>query len=297
MDLIPKAVQLSCERILAAPLQSIENISGGDINQARLIKTESTNSEHASSTYFLKMNSLPQSLHMFETEAKGLRLLQLSKSISTPEIIGLDEVDGVAFLLLTYIPPAPKTDTFWQNFGHSLALLHRDHTHSHFGLDHHNYIGSLVQQNNYEADWVSFFVNQRISPQLKMAVDSGKMNTHHIKGFDQVFNKLNFLLPKEPACLTHGDLWSGNFLANNQEEVELIDPAVSYAHREMDMAMTYLFGGFNPIFYAAYQTTYPLDKGFADRVEIYQLYYLLVHVNLFGGSYVQSVERILQKFQ
>ena len=289
-------MQLKCENILAAPLQSIEINSGGDINQARLITIESKSSDQANTNYFLKFNALPQSLHMFETEAKGLQIIQQTKSISTPKMIRYGEADGTAFLLLNYIQPAAKTNTFWENFGRSLALLHRDNTHSYFGLDHHNYIGNLKQVNHYETDWKTFYIKHRISPQLKLAIDFKRMDSYQIKVFDKLFNKLEELLPEESACLTHGDLWSGNFLANRDEEVVLIDPALSYAHREMDMAMTYLFGGFSPHFYDAYQRIYPIEKGFKKRMDIYQLYYLMVHVNLFGGSYVESVNRILRKY-
>jgi len=294
--LIPPDVQLKCESILAAPIQSIEIISGGDINQARLIKTASRTSDQDGTSYFLKMNALPQSLHMFETEAKGLQLLQQSKSILTPKVISFGKAHNTAFLLLAYISPAPKTDEFWKNFGQSLALLHRNNTQSEFGLNHQNYIGSLKQTNHFEKNWKAFYINQRIAPQLKLAVDSGKMNTIQMKAFDKLFIKLNELLPIEPASLTHGDLWSGNFLVNKSQQAILIDPAVSYAHREMDIAMTYLFGGFSQTFYNAYQNTYPLAKDFQKRMDIYQLYYLMVHVNLFGGSYIGSVNTILQKY-
>jgi len=288
--LIPSAVQLRCEDILAAPLLSIESISGGDINQARLLKTENQ-------SCFLKMNTLPQSLQMFETEAKGLQLILQSKAIDTPEIIHFGTADGTAFLLLSYVSLATKTDVFWQNFGRSLALLHRDNSHSHFGLDHANFIGSLDQANDFETSWTAFYVNQRIEPQLKTAINSGCLNKTHTKAFHRLFNQLDELLPQEVPALTHGDLWSGNFLVGQNQKAVLIDPAVSFAHREMDLAMSHLFGGFSQIFYDVYQATYPLENGFHDRMDIYQLYYLMVHVNLFGGSYVEAVNQILEKYR
>ncbi|MFK7933996.1 MAG: fructosamine kinase family protein, partial [Saprospiraceae bacterium] len=142
----------------------------------------------------------------------------------------------------------------------------------------------------------AFYTNERLLPQIKLAVDSNLLNTNDLKEVERLCKQLGNICPTEPATLIHGDLWSGNYVAAGGEEAVLIDPSVSYAHREMDLAMTQLFGGFERSFYYHYQNIYPLEMGYEERVPIYQLYYLLVHVNLFGGSYVDVVRKILQRF-
>lgn len=133
-------------------------------------------------------------------------------------------------------------------------------------------------------------------PQIKLAVHANLLNKADFDQFAKLFKKLPAICPTEKPALIHGDLWSGNFMVGPKREVVLIDPSTSFAHREMDLAMTQLFGGFDEAFYNTYQEVFPLENGFDQRVEIYQLYYLLVHLNLFGGGYGNSVRNILKRF-
>ena len=289
MSSLPAQVQLKCESILAAPILNIKPLFGGDIHDACLIET-------ANASYFIKLNTHQQAFDMFQTEQKGLQLLAQNKDIKTPCTIAVEQVGEASFLLMDYVEPGEKTDTFWEQFGTQLAQFHRNNTASNFGLDHHNYIGSLNQYNHPASNWSEFYIEHRLKPQLKLAVDQRRMPGSTLRAFNQLFTKLDQLCPLEPATLTHGDLWSGNFLAGKDGTPFLIDPAVAYVHREMDLGMSHLFGGFSPTFYAAYEEHYPLSPGFDERKEIYQLYYLLVHVNLFGVQYLGAVQRIVEKY-
>ena len=277
----------TCEAVLQEKITNVETVSGGSINHARRLQT-------GSGDYFLKFQQ-QQSLRMFEVEAKGLESIAQPNCIKTPEVIGYGGAGRYAYLLLEFLPPGPATEAFWQSFGRSLANLHRT-TERYFGLDRHNYIGSLPQSNSRHQEWIPFFKEERIAPQVKLAVDQGLLNTADLKQFEQLYALLPDIIPQEPPALIHGDLWSGNFLSLPGDQAALIDPAVCFAHREMDLAMSLLFGGFSPLFYEAYHETFPLEKDWQKRMELYQLYYLLVHVNLFGTSYVQSVRSTLRPY-
>lgn len=284
--MLPVPVRDRCEDLLGSPIRQVSHLGGGDINQARLLETRS-------GRYFLKMNTLPVSLDMFQTEAAGLKRIQETKTIRSPQVLGCEQTDGAAFLLLEFIESGRRSPAFWTAFGASLAEMHRAPQPA-FGLSFDNYIGSLPQANPEMERWPAFYQRARLEPQLQMALDANRLDARDRMQFDRLFQKLPDLLPDEPPSLIHGDLWSGNFLAGANEEGVLIDPAVCCAHREMDIAMSKLFGGFAPGFYEAYHATYPLLPGWEERVPLYQLYCLLVHVNLFGGGYVGSVRQILQ---
>ena len=273
-----------CASILQSKIHSTKHISGGDINEARLLETSTGN-------YFLKFNESANFPSMFPVEALGLKRLGSASIIQTPKVIHAEE----SFLLLEYIEPAPATPAFWKNFGIQLAQLHQQ-THTQFGLDHDNFIGRLPQANNFHDNWPSFYIQERLQPQLQLAIDKKQLTHDFILKFENLYSKLDQLCPREAPALTHGDLWSGNFMATADDKPVLIDPAVSYAHREMDLAMSKLFGGFTSLFYDSYFDAYPWEAGLEERIPVYQLYYLIVHVNLFGGGYVGSVERILKKY-
>jgi fructosamine-3-kinase len=263
-------------------------LSGGDINSAYQIAT-------GSGLFFMKYNRNDRYPKMFEAEARGLQLLQDTQEIRVPDVIGAGETGGWSFLVLEYFESAGMKRGFWEAFGRSLARMHK-HFGDSFGLDHDNYIGSLPQSNNSHNNWTDFFIKKRLTPQLKMATDAGLAGREMISGMERLYTKLDEIFPKEPPSLIHGDLWSGNFMVDNRGEAALIDPAVYYGHREMDIGMSKLFGGFSGEFYHAYNEVYPLAPGWESRVEICNLYPLLVHVNLFGGGYVGSVEGILRRF-
>ena len=266
----------------AAPL------SGGCINQS--YKLETTHGQ-----YFLKYNHASRYPGMFETEANGLQLLRNAGEIRIPEPILTSNVSNYSFILQEYIWQSGYAADFWRDFGIRLARLHK-HSHSIFGLDHDNYIGSLKQSNIPHGNWIEFFIEERLERQIRLGLEEGNIPRSLIKPFENLYKRLPDILPEEPPALLHGDLWSGNFITDSKGDPCLIDPAVYYGHREMDLAMTRLFGGFNVSFYEAYHEEYKLEPGWKERIELHNLYPLLVHVNLFGGSYLHTVEAILRRF-
>jgi protein-ribulosamine 3-kinase len=263
--------------------------SGGCINQGGKLKT-------AMGDFFLKWNDVHKFPGMFDAESKGLQLLHQKSAINIPKVKGFGEEGSYQFLLLDFVEQKSRSKNYWQLLGDGLASLHRS-TAEFFGLDHDNYMGSLHQFNHPHSSWVSFFVEQRLNVQVKQAVDSGVADSIWIQKFETLYSKLSFLLPEEKPSLLHGDLWSGNMITDEKGEPCLIDPAVYYGNREADLAMTKLFGGFDKEFYQRYHKTFPLQPGYEARVDLYNLYPLLVHVNLFGGSYKSSVENILKTFR
>lgn len=263
-------------------------IGGGSINDAYRLDT-------TTGRFFLKTNSADRYPSMFEAEADGLRRLREAGPLRVPEVIDHGEHHDDSYLLLEWVESGPRSSTFWADFGRGLAQLHQ-HTHEHFGLERDNYIGSLKQVNTHAVDWPSFFIHQHLEPQLKMARDRKRVEAGMAFRFERLFHQMDELFPSEPPALLHGDLWSGNFLCDSQGRPVLIDPAVYYGHREMDLAMTKLFGGFDGELHTAYQAEWPLEKGWEERVDLCNLYPLLVHVNLFGESYVAQVESVLKRF-
>jgi fructosamine-3-kinase len=190
---------------------------------------------------------------------------------------------------------AKRQSDFWENFGTALAALHKN-TQDNFGLDEDNYIGSLSQSNRCHSDWTDFFIAERLEPQIALARNNRKISQSHTRQFEKLYKKFPEIFPEEKPALVHGDLWNGNFITGKDGYACLVDPAVHYGNREAELSFTKLFGGFDPGFYQAYQQAFPLEKCFAQRVDIYNLYPLMVHVNLFDGGYAASVESILRKF-
>jgi len=259
-------------------------IGGGCINNAIELKSNAQ-------SYFLKWNNASRYPSMFDSEAKGLNLLRDSNSVYIPEVITSGEAGSYSFLMLEYISAGRLANQFWENFGKSLSDLHRN-TDPMFGLDHDNYIGSLPQSNTQHASWSEFFIAERLAPQLQMAHLGSGLN----QKFEKLFSQLNEIFPEEPPTLLHGDLWSGNYMVSSEGEAVIMDGAVYYGHREMDLGMTRLFGGFDSKLYAAYNESFSLEPGWEDRMDICNLYPLLVHVNLFGSSYLSQVESIMRRF-
>lgn len=263
-------------------------LSGGSINQA--VKVISDKGD-----YFLKWNhSAPDDF--FEKEAEGLNLLSSAgTSLRIPEVIACSRPteEKPGFLLMEFIEEGKNGDSF--EFGSNLAKLHQTKA-AKFGLDTDNYIGSLPQSNTYHESWNSFFVEERINPQLKKAIDSQTLKRSLFKHWERLSSRLDELLPVCKPSLVHGDLWGGNYLFDRTGKAVLIDPAVYYGHPEMDMAFSKMFGGFAPEFYNGYESISTLEPAFAERETVYNLYPLLVHVNLFGGHYASQCQRFLQKF-
>ncbi len=263
-------------------------LSGGDINQVYRIDT-------SGGIYCLKVNSADRFPGMFEKEALGLSLLRKANELYIPSVAEVISTKHYSALLLEFIDSAQPDKNFMFRFGVSLAKLH-DHSTSSFGLDHDNYMGSLPQSNREQTNWTDFFIEERLEKQLRPARDSGQLSRDTDNLFSRLFSRLDQLMPVDMPALLHGDLWGGNFMVSETGEACLIDPAVYYGHREVDLAMTTLFGGFSSGFYQGYESHQKLVPGWRERLDLYNLYPLLVHVNLFGGGYMDSVRRILRKF-
>ena len=240
---------------------------------------------------------------MFEAEADGLRTLAAAQAIRVPRVLA---VSGEA-LVLELIEPAPRRSGFAEDFGRRFAALHR-HRGKTCGFFLDNFIGATPQPNRpLDAEWSAaaeddgsgwpaFFLERRLRFQARLAErhDGGEM----LRLLERAEWRIGDLLSAavEPPSLLHGDLWGGNCIVDERGEACLIDPAVYFGHREADLAMTRLFGGFDGAFYAAYDESLPLEPGHGDRLPIYQLYHVLNHFNLFGGGYHEQARRILQRY-
>ncbi|MBT8268307.1 MAG: phosphotransferase [Flavobacteriaceae bacterium] len=268
-------------------LENYIAVSGGDISRAYLLHTSDGN-------FFLKLNSDHVSEDMFNVEAKGLQILAAAKAIKIPDVIGHGRIGDYAYLLLEAIKIKNETPSDLETLGEQLAQLHLS-TAEQFGLDHSNFIGSLHQSNDFHEDWTTFYIAERLWPQYQLALSKGLLTNTDIPYVEQMTVCCDNLFEDIKPSLLHGDLWSGNYLIDQQGLPVLIDPAVYYGHHEVDIAMSRLFGGFSSDFYSAYEYHFPVTEGYEDRMDLYQLYYLLVHLNLFGGSYYGSVMRLTKR--
>lgn len=289
---VPSSVLEGAKRVLqihdSSQVKEFGFVGGGCINHGgKLVTTKGQ--------FFLKWNNAKKYPGMFDAESKGLQLLQQPQAINIPQVMGFGEENSFQFLILEFIEQKSRVKNYWRFLGEQLAKLHSQHSDT-YGLDHDNYIGSLPQKNDQNTSWINFFIEQRLEVQLKLAGSSGNVDSAFRKKFATLFSKLPSLLPEEKPSLIHGDLWSGNLITDEKGEPCLIDPAVYYGNREADLAMTKLFGGFDSEFYHTYDECFPLQDGFESRLDLYNLYPLLVHVNLFGGSYRRSIENILAYF-
>ena len=268
-------------------MKNIHYVGGGCINNTLKVNT-------SEGDFFVKWNENEEN-DMFEKEIRGLKLLQNIPKANIPKTFNSGRLEGRNFLIMEFLEKhAPRAD-FWKALAESLTRIHLE-TNNSYGLDHNNFIGRLPQRNDQERDWVQFFINHRLEVQLGLGIYNGLISSSFAEKFRLLYDQLPGLLVDEPASLLHGDLWSGNFMVGPQGNPYLVDPAVYYGNREIELAFTKLFGGFDPEFYFVYNELYPLQPGFEERVEIYNLYPLLVHVNLFGTSYLSGVERTIRKY-
>lgn len=269
-------------------IESYQSVSGGDISDAYLLKTNQNK-------FFLKVNSKPWALDMFKAEAEGLRAISNTKTISTPKVIATDNYLNEAFLLMEYVDAKSSNSKNMELFGMQLAQLHQI-TSDTFGFDHNNFIGSLDQSNIKHKSWNDFYIEERLIPQLSLSLSKGLLSNSEIPETEFMKTCCSPYFKDVRPSLLHGDLWSGNYLISSDGNPYLIDPAAYFGHSEVDIAMSKLFGGFGAFFYKAYHKIIPKDEYTDNRIELYQLYYLLVHLNLFGSSYYRSVKTILNKY-
>ena len=267
---------------------SKNRVGGGDINDAFVLQL--SNGEKA----FMKTNSVSNK-DFFKEEARGIRAIASTETIRTPDLFfrGADEKNGYAFLVMEYIGSAGRCPDFWSEFGRSLAAMHLADTSSltgsgRYGFMYDNYIGASKQINEPRDSWICFFAECRLEIQFDMAKQY--FDETDKKKILRLLERLPVLLsePERPSLL-HGDLWSGNYMIGNDGKAWLIDPAVYVGHAEADLAMTELFGRFPSEFYKAYSEVNPIDPGYNDRRDLYNLYHLLNHLNLFGSTYLSAV--------
>lgn len=244
--------------------------------------------------HFLKMNNGAYAASMFECEEKGLRLLNGTIKGIAPEVLSRDSQKDFSMMLMEWIEHGKAKTSSWHHFAMNLAMLHRQ-TQPSFGLDHDNYIGSLPQVNSMHPDWIDFLIVNRLEPQLRKAIDDHKLPAAISGSFHKLFLKCHQFFPEEQPALLHGDLWHGNILPGPDGKIRMVDPAVYFGHREMDLAMSRLFGAFDAAFYEQYDESYPVEPDIEERFPVQQLYPLLVHVNLFGGSYSADIISILKR--
>ena len=275
---------------LQSPVVSLQPIGGGDINEA--FKVTVANGE----TYFIKTHpSSPPGF--FAKEAAGLKRLARTQTVSIPAVISAVEEENFSCLILEWITSGPASSRSSISFGQDLAKLHRVSSDT-FGLEEDNYLGTLPQPNLPTKDWVEFYRDRRLNPLLQRAHQRGMLPLNILRESDLLLTNLSTILgPMEKPSLLHGDLWGGNQMVDKAGTSWLIDPAVYFGNREIDVAMMRLFGGFTHEVFEAYHATYPLSPGWEERIDIYQLYPMLVHLNLFGTSYLGSVERILRRYR
>ena len=278
------------EAALGVSVRGAREVSGGDINDAYRVTLADGRA------VFVKANDRADPA-MFPAEARGLAWLAEAAALRIPAVLSVS-ADGAPhpFLVLEYLDAAPRVRDFDERLGRGLATLHRSGAPG-FGLHFDNFIGRLPQSNAAQPTWVEFYRQERLLPQLELARRARRATARMERGFESLLARLGDLLgPDEPPARLHGDLWGGNLHVDERGEPCLIDPAPYGGHREVDLAMMRLFGGFSARAFAAYDEAHPLAPGHDERVALYQLYFLMVHVNLFGGSYGASVEGVLARY-
>lgn len=262
----------------------VEPLGGGNISEAFRLDYQNRRS------LFVKQlrNAPPR---FFEAEYEGLSYLQSACNLNSPEVLGY----GERFIVMRYIYSGKQRADFWENLAQQLALMHRCQREE-FGFINDNYCGKSPQKNPFSRNGYEFFAEHRLLFQAERAFAAGKLDERDRADVVTLCKRLPVLIPEQRASLLHGDLWSGNVMVSAQGEPVFIDPAVYFGWAESDLAMTLLFGGFPEQFYAAYCDGYPMLPGWRKRAEIYNLYHLLNHLNLFGGAYYQEVRHVLDRY-
>jgi fructosamine-3-kinase len=271
-------------------IRSVKRVGGGCISPGAHIVTD-----HGSHHFVKWSDGEDSPAAFFAEEARSLRALREAAAVRVPAVLDV----GRHWLLLEWLEPGSPRDHTWESLGRGLARLHRSSARA-FGWATDNFIGSLPQTNAEASDWPTFWLDCRILPQWSAARRRGFFGASDQRALDRFAREAGGLLEAgnmDGPSLLHGDLWGGNVHVMDDGTAALIDPSCSYGHREVDLAMARLFGGFDSEFFHAYHEAWPVAPGFDDtRCPLYQLYYLLVHVNLFGGSYVGGVASVLGRF-
>jgi fructosamine-3-kinase len=288
------AVARSIERATGAPVRILRRtpLGGGSINDTARIET-------TAGTFVVKSHRQAPA-NMFRAEADGLTALRASgTTLAIPRVVavGGSDPDGTSFIVLEHIEPSRRRADFDERLGRGLAELHRS-TASQFGFHSDTYCGTTPQPNPWTSEWVAFYGASRLGYQLRLATDAGRLSPIDQQRIESMIGRLSEWI-EEPASgpsLIHGDLWSGNLHVDADGQPALIDPAAYYAHREAELGMMALFGGFSARVFDAYDEAFPLEPGWRDRNSLYQLYHLMNHLNLFGGGYHGQVMSLVRRF-
>ncbi|RYZ00355.1 MAG: hypothetical protein EOO11_01980 [Chitinophagaceae bacterium] len=283
-------IQPLIEQRLRMPVARLRPVGGGSINATYRVELTS------GTRYFCKHNSAPKFPHLFSCEAAGLKLIAELALIRTPRVVDVWEGTADQLLLLEWIDEGEPDRRFWEGFGRALAGLHRC-CGTRFGGIPDNYMGSVPQSNGAHPDWSSFFFSERLQPLIRRCRDAGLLPGNTAAAIESLERHLHDLFGNPGPALLHGDLWSGNFLCAPGGEPVLIDPAVYYGHPAMDLGMTTLFGGFEAPFYEAYHEVAPLPPNHREQWDVANLYPLLIHLLLFGRSYLHPIDETLAAYR
>ncbi|NOQ36461.1 MAG: phosphotransferase [Methylococcaceae bacterium] len=272
--------------------QSLKNITltpvyGGDINHCYHLKANNI-------SWFIKLNDAELEA-MFVAEAAGLKELSQTKTLKIPEVITYGNNGQQSYLVLEYLSLGKSSSNSDKLLGRQLAQLHRQ-KQPFYGWHIDNTIGKTPQHNQRNDDWVTFWQQQRLAKQLQLAAQNGHRGKLQSQGEKLCANIGKFFSNYQPqASVVHGDLWGGNAAVDMQGNPVIFDPACYYADREVDLAMTELFGGYSHNFYAAYEEEWALDEGYNVRKTLYNLYHILNHLNLFGRGYASQASGMISK--
>lgn len=264
---------------------SAHAVGGGDINSAYRIQGSGKH-------FFIKLNRTDL-LPMFEAEFDGLQEIAKTQTVSVPAPVVTGQTAGHSFLVLENLEFGFSSQAASRMLGHQLARLHQQ-VQPCFGWHRDNTIGSTPQINTQTGDWLAFWREQRLGFQLKLAQQKGYAERLQLAG-ERLLGTLDHFFEgyRPQPSLVHGDLWGGNSAVDKQGRPLIFDPACYYGDREADLAMTELFGGYSGDFYAAYQEVWPLEPGYKIRKNLYNLYHILNHLNLFGGGYLRQAENMI----
>lgn len=283
-QLIEKAVEQAGDH---SSLQTVRRVAGGSINESYYVET-------GEQQYFLKYHQDAPN-RFFELETKGLELIRETESIAVPEVFSYSDEKGQAFLVMEWVEGAPAADTDWK-LGDRIASMHQTMGDKH-GFPDDTFIGALPQRNGLFPSWLEYYRDRRLAAQLQLGIDRGTMTGKRRNRMEKLLESLDRWVPDDVApSYLHGDLWGGNWLAGPGGEPYVIDPSFLYGDRHFELAFTEVFGGYSNDFYQAYEERFPLSPDYKDVKALYQLYYLLVHLNMFGEVYGRSVDAILKRY-